>query len=203
MYKVFAAAACTISVLAGASAAVAGTTGNGWQQRAAAAQSTGHTVMVGLGPEGHRLIVTIAGTSFAYNPANGNVNQLPTPAENISPTTGIGIVVKKNPGSSAAPVSGPDSHGAWTIDPSTMTAGNYNIVVTVQAHAINTKGTGVAGRTTSSSTSMTSASAAKALPAQTMLLTFHVVVDSKGMTMDPKMQPTATVAPGSGTASQQ
>jgi hypothetical protein len=134
--------------------------------------------------------------SYAYNPENNNVNQLPTLAENVNPTTGIGIVVKKNPGSpnTAYRLVGPDSHGTWTIDSSTMPAGNYNIVVTVQAHAVNTKGTGSTRMTSSTGASMANASAA--LPAKTMLLTFHFVVDDKGnMTMDSRMPPTVTAAP--------
>lgn len=213
MHKLSAAVACAALVLTGVSAAVAGTTGNGWQQRAAAAKAA--TVTVGLGPENHRVIVefgydiaahktTIA--SYAYNPANGNVNQLPSPEENANPTSGIGVVVKCPPPKgpcSAATRTVPLTNGVGSLSPFMPEAGTYTVVVTVQANAINKKGTGAPNRT-SSGASMTTSSATKALPAHTMLLTFDVVVDSKGnMTMDPKLQPTATVAPGSGTASQQ
>lgn len=205
MHKLSAAAACAILILTGASAAMAGTTGNGWQQRQAAAKSTGHTVTVGLGPENHRVIVTIATgnadgsnaqlTSYAYNLADSEINQLPTPTENTNPIGGIGIVVKKNPGSSAGPSCREVSAGTWTIDPSSLTTGNYNIVVIVQAHAVNTKGTG-ANRMASSASMTSASSTTTALPAKTMLLTFHVTVDSKGnMRSDSNMAPTATVAP--------
>lgn len=202
MHKLSAAAACAAFVLASAVPAMAGSMGNGAAQRAAAAKAAGHTVNVGLGPEGQRVMVTIAGTSFAYNPANGSVNQMPTPAENLNPVQGVGVVVKRNPGSSAARVTG-NGNGTWAIDPSTLTAGNYDIVVTVQAHAVNTKGTGgVQGRMASSDASA-SASATATLPAKTTNVTFHVTVDAKGnMRIDPSMAPTATAA-ASGTAAQQ
>ena len=102
--------------------------------------------------------------------------------ENVNPNTGIGVVVKKNPGSSAARLTA-NSDGTKFNMPDTMDPGNYDIVVSVPAHAVNTKGTGaqnVRMSSTATGASMTSASASKSLPAQTMLLTFHVVVDAKG-----------------------
>ncbi len=52
---------------------------------------------------GHGVVITLhlaSTSSWLYDPATGGLNQLPTPEENANPTTGIGIVVKKNPGSS-------------------------------------------------------------------------------------------------------
>ena len=161
MYRMSVAAACAAMLFALSTAAAPAGVPNGLV--AASASSRQHSpliIKVGLGPEGHRVIVTIgcrtytAGRfaldpdSFAYNPVDGNINQLPTPAENVNPTSGIGVVIKRSPGQNYSRVSGPDSHGTWTIDPSTMPAGNYEIVVTVPAHAINTKGTGAAERAT-------------------------------------------------------
>jgi lactate dehydrogenase-like 2-hydroxyacid dehydrogenase len=51
------------------------------------------------------VIVTLhlasATTSWRCDPATGTVTQLPTVAENTNPNSGIGVVIKKNPGSAA------------------------------------------------------------------------------------------------------
>ena len=144
-------------------------------------------VTVGVGPEKNRVIVTFhLGTgpvSWAYDPGTGTITQLPQVVENVSPNSGIGIVVKKNPGTAGTHRLTANSNGTTFDLPETMDPGNYDIVVTVPAHAVNTKGTGaqnVRMSSTATGASMTSASASKSLPAQTMLLTFHVVVDAKG-----------------------
>lgn len=206
MHKFFATATCVAFVLTGASAAVAGTMGNGGAQRAALAKAMARSVTVLLGPEGHRVIVTIATsnadgsnvqrTSYAYNPANGNVN--PTPQQSVDSVPIKGTVVKggKNPGGNYT-AQRVINDAVWAINPA-MTAGNYNIVVTIPANAINVKGTGASNRTASgASTSATT------LPAKAMDLTFHITVDAKGnMRIDSSMAPTATAA-ASGTTSQQ
>ena len=168
-------AAIGAAMLLTTSAAMAGTTGNG---STAVAPAT-YSLKVGLGPQGHRLIVTLhlaSTSSWAYDPSTGSLNQLPTPEENLNPTTGIGIVVKQPPASSAHRTNS-DGNGGFTL-PTDLTPGNYDIVISVPAHAINTKGTGgvrMAGGTSGGSKPAT--------------LTFHVIV---GPTKSAAPQPKST-----------
>jgi hypothetical protein len=96
-------------------------------------------------PSGERVLIVLhiaTPMAYAYDPATGGFTTVtPIPAENTNPTTGIGIVVKKNPGQSQYRVA-PDSSGGTFAFPSTMAIGNYDIVITVPHNAINTKGTG-------------------------------------------------------------
>ncbi len=105
--------------------------------------------------------------AYAYDPASGGLAPLtPVPAENTNPIGGIGVVVKKNPGTgSGAERMAPDASGGVFAFPSSMEPGNYDITVTLPAHAVNTKGTGSTNRV------MASKGAA---------ITLHVTVDSKG-----------------------
>ncbi len=182
MHRMSVAAACAAMLFAlSIAAASADTPAHSW---------TKLRVTVGIGPEGHRVIVTTnfektGGanpliTSYAYNPDIGNITHLPQVVENTNPNSGIGIVVKKNSGSGmGAALNGPDAQGTWAIDPASLIAGNYNIVVTVPAHII------ISPRDPQSG-----------LPKQRMLLTFHVVADADGnMTIDPKMLPSVKPAP--------
>ena len=141
------------------SVAFAGTMGNGSAQR----NAMGHP-HIAAGQLGNRVIVTFhlgsGPVSWAYDPAAGTITQLPEPAENLSPTQGIGVVVKKNPGSSAARVTG-DGNGGFAL-PTDLTPGNYDIVVSVPAHAVNTKGTGANRMASTTSKPAT--------------ITFHVIV---------------------------
>ncbi len=154
----FSAAICAAMFLT-TSTAMAGTTGNGWSSPAPRAKAAGYNWIQASFDKGYsrsassttnRVIITlhVASTStWAYDPASGSITQLPQPVENVSPTTGIGIVVKKNPGSSAVRLS-PSPDGMTFALPDTMDSGNYDIVITVPGHAINTKGTGAQnGRT--------------------------------------------------------
>ncbi len=136
------------------------------------------------GQLGHRVIVTLqldSTSSWAYDPATGGLNQLPTPEEQSKPIGGIGIVVKKNPGSSAARVTG-DGNGGFAL-PTDLTPGNYDIVISVPAHAVNTKGTGsvrMAGATsTPEPSSKKHVSNIKWTPGKATVgatLTFHIIV---------------------------
>ena len=140
-----------------------------------------HRLTVGLGPQGHRVIVTLqldSTSSWAYDPAAGSLNEVPTPEEQSKPIGGIGIVVKKNPGSSEHRPTG-DSDGGFTL-PTDLTPGNYDIVISVPAHAVNTKGTGAIGR------SMAGGTSGGSKPAT---LTFHVIV---GPTKSAAPQPKST-----------
>lgn len=136
------------------SLAMAGTTGNGWSQRAAA--STTYTLRVGTGSDSHthKVIVTLhlaSSASWAYDPSSGGVSQLPSTVDNLNPIGGIGIVVKKNPGGSAERVIGDlNGDGVATFMPN-IPPGSYDIVISVPAHAINTKGTGTTGGRTMAS----------------------------------------------------
>jgi hypothetical protein len=138
----------------------------------------GRTVTVGLGPQGHRVIVTLqldSTSSWAYDPASGGLNQLPTPEEQWKPISGIGIVVKKNPGNPSPANAIGD--GGFTL-PTDLTPGNYDIVISVPAHAISTKGTG--------SVRMAGGTSGGSKPAT---LTFHVIV---GPTKSAAPQPKST-----------
>ena len=203
MHRFFAAAACA-AMLFGLSVAAAPAAGPILGSLVKGGKNPGgNAFMVGLGPQGQRVVVTLhfaSVVSYAYDPATSTVTPLPTPMYNSNPIGGIGVVIKKNPGGSAERMPSP-----VTVDPtypnlyhfaSSIAPGTYDIVVTVQAHAINTKGTGGQnGRMAATGASMTSASATTALPAKTMLLTLHIIVDAEGnKTMNPKMPPTVTTA---------
>lgn len=178
MTRLFA-AVCAAMLLA-TSAAIAGTMGNGASQRAAQSQTARHNWIKASFDKGYsartasghsytsgRFILDLdfaSASTWAYDPASGTITQLPQVVENTNPTTGIGVVVKKNPGSSAARLTA-NSDGMTFDLPDAMDPGNYEIVITVPVHAINTKGAGSGNRTIASAS----------WPAT---LTFHVVVQA-------------------------
>ncbi len=122
------------------SLAFAGTTGNGSGSGKANVQD----LHLRIGSHAGRCIVTLhlgsGPVSWAYDPATGTITQLPEVVENTNPNSGIGVVVKKNPGSSAARLIG-DLDGTTFDVPAATYPGNYDIVSRSRT-AINTKGTG-------------------------------------------------------------
>jgi hypothetical protein len=144
----------------------------------------GHNPHLTAGQLGHRFIVSFpfpgGAASWAYDPATGGLNQLPTPEEQSKPLAGIGIVVKKNPGSSAARFTA-SSNGTTFDLPATMDPGNYDVVISLPAHAVNTKGTGT--------TRMAGGSSGGSKPAT---ITFHITVTS---TCESNQQPTPAATP--------
>lgn len=134
--------------------------------------------MVGTGPEGMRVLVTFHYekiTTYAYDPSAGTLNQLPQPMYNTNPNSGIGIVVKKNPGSSAArtvPLDG----GIGDLTPYLEGDGTYNLVVTVHAMAINTKGSGAQNGRMAVSSASSGAMVSSGLPKVPMELVFTLQV---------------------------
>ena len=189
MQKLFAVAACAGMLFQGS--ATCASAGTPW----AGSCVTHHCVTVGVAHEGQRVIVTIKGTastSWAYNPAHGSINQMREPSAYSVPIKGTVVKGGKNPGGNYVNMI-VDANGTAQF-PATMAAGNYGLVVTVPAHAINSNGAGARnGRMASVHSS--SASPTTALPTKPVQLTFHVVIDAKGnMTMDPKMPP-AVAAP--------
>jgi hypothetical protein len=139
---------------------------------------------VGVSVEAPGVVVTLAlsqnggksqtVTSYAWGPKGDTLNQVPTPAENVNPTSGIGVVVKKNPGSSAARTVPLDGDGIGDLTPDLDGDGVYDIIVTVAANAINSKGTG-ANRMASSSASM-AAPATSGMPKHAVDLVFTLQV---------------------------
>ena len=131
------------------SMAFAGAMGNGAAQRNGMGMGNGMYQWIKASFDQAKpgsVIVTLhlasATTSWRCDPTSGSVTQLPQPVENANPTSGIGVVVKKNPGSSAARVTA-DSSGRFML-PSGMSEGNYDIVITLPAHAVNPEVTGAA-----------------------------------------------------------
>ena len=109
--------------------------------------------------------------AWSYNMATGELT--PTTAgrqENVSPTSGVGVVVKKNPGSSAARTL-PSQGGGANL--SSLGEGGYDLSVSFPKTA--------------------SAAAPNArLRPQTVVVTFHIIVNAEGITRDASIQPTVS-----------
>ena len=158
---------CAALVFTSTSAAMAGTTSNGASMAAPAATNT-----ISVGQSGSHIVIVLCiatPAAWTYDPASGGLSLLtPVPQMNQNPIGGIGLVVTKNPapkkrgyptpmpmnpnprGSSAAradatvsyPTPMPMNPNGVAAFPPNMDSGNYDIVISIPAHAISTTGTG-------------------------------------------------------------
>ncbi len=104
--------------------------------------------------------------AYTYDPESGVFAPMTTePQENHNPIGGIRLVVKRNPGGSAERMVGETNGDGIYAFPSSMEVGNYDIVMTMPAHAINLKGTAAANR---------------AMVFNGAAIVLYVAVDSKG-----------------------
>ena len=149
-----------------------------------ASQNPGNTVMVGVGPQAHRILITFRlaneAASYAFT-ANNSLSALPNADQESRPFPGVAVIVEKIPGpplASRAII--PDARGLRHLG-GRMPAGTYDVVISLPLHA-----------TAARPTRGMSASA----NAPNVTLTFHLVIDAKGnMAMDPRQRPTVTGAP--------
>ena len=144
-----------------------------------------------VGSQAGRCIVTFhlgsGPVSWAYDPASGSlIRNCRRPWRTRIPSAVSALSLRRIPGSSAARVIGDlDGDGVATFMPN-IPAGNYDIVVSVPAHAISTKGTGAVGRTAAGATSTPEPSSKKHVsnikwtPGKAKVgittLTFHITV---------------------------
>ncbi len=169
MQRFFVAAASAAMLFAsGGTAAVAGPSG-------------GNTVMVGVGPQGHRILITFRfaneAASYAFT-ANDRLNTLPKADQESVPIPGVALMIEKVPGPpSASRAIIPGARGLRSLG-SRVAPGAYDVVILLPLNAAATKAT--RGRAASPNTG-------------NVTLTFHIVVDAKGdMAMDPRQPPTVT-----------
>ena len=180
------------------SLAFAGTTGNGASQSNAATPAPaaqwikasfdkGYQSRSGYG-HGYasgRFIIELhlaSVSTYAYDPASGTINPIPQQSVEGAPVKGLTVKGGKNPGGNVAGrvIGDFDGDGVATFE-SNLPAGNYDIVITVPPHAINTKGAGANNR------SMAGGKSGGSKPAT---LTFHAIVTSTcASTKEPKATP--------------